>query len=108
MTYTQLYNAFEVLLWSLFALECVRRAVLRKSRPVPSVIAAAAFALFAVSDWIEISTGAWWRPWWLLVMKGTCILTVCGLVIEHVRHQRSKEPTADESPFAKEVMPSES
>lgn len=87
MTYTQYYNAFEVLLWGAFALECVRRMLLRKSRPVQSGIAAAAFFLFAVSDWIEIDTGAWWRPWWLLLIKAACVVTFCGLLIEHMKHQ---------------------
>lgn len=35
---------------------------------------AAAFLLFGISDFIETQTGAWWKPWWLLVMKGSCIL----------------------------------
>jgi hypothetical protein len=31
------------------------------------------FFLFGVSDYIEAHTGAWWKPWWLLVLKGCCI-----------------------------------
>ncbi|MBK8094200.1 MAG: hypothetical protein IPK32_20095 [Verrucomicrobiaceae bacterium] len=33
-----------------------------------------AFAVFGVSDVIESRTGAWWHPWWLLVMKAACVL----------------------------------
>lgn len=32
------------------------------------------FAVFGVSDLIEAQTGAWWDPWWLLVMKAACVL----------------------------------
>ncbi|MHC4132622.1 MAG: hypothetical protein ACYSSP_06740 [Planctomycetota bacterium] len=28
---------------------------------------------FGCSDFVEIRTGAWWRPWWLLVWKGGCL-----------------------------------
>lgn len=34
---------------------------------------ASAFLAFGLSDIIESQTGAWWRPWWLLVLKGGCI-----------------------------------
>lgn len=32
------------------------------------------FAVFGVSDVIESETGAWWHPWWLLVLKAACVL----------------------------------
>ncbi len=34
-----------------------------------------AFLAFGVSDLIESTTGAWWHPWWLLLLKATCIAT---------------------------------
>lgn len=37
---------------------------------------AIALFVFGASDVIEVFTGAWWRPWWLAVMK-----IVCGLII---------------------------
>jgi hypothetical protein len=42
-----------------------------------SLVVATALIVFGFSDIVEISTGAWWRPWWLLVWKGTCVVTVC-------------------------------
>lgn len=38
-------------------------------------IQAFVFAIYGLSDLIESYTGAWWQPWWLLVMKGACIIT---------------------------------
>jgi hypothetical protein len=32
-----------------------------------------AFLIFGISDLIEAQTGAWWRPWWLLVLKAACL-----------------------------------
>lgn len=34
-----------------------------------------AFLTFGISDLIESRTGAWWRPWPLLVMKVACVIT---------------------------------
>lgn len=39
---------------------------------------ASAFLLFGISDLIEAETGAWWRPLWLLAMKGGCLLVIAA------------------------------
>ena len=42
-------------------------------------ILSAAFFAFSVSDLIESQTGAWWRPFWLLILKAVCLgVFVCG------------------------------
>jgi succinate-acetate transporter protein len=37
------------------------------------LVLSGAFFVFSISDLIESQTGAWWRPFWLLLMKGACI-----------------------------------
>lgn len=37
------------------------------------MLTAVALLGFGLSDLVEIQTGAWWRPWWLLVWKAICI-----------------------------------
>ena len=70
------FNYIEIVLWSLFGF-----ALLLKSRSVSiqfkktTYISATAFFAFAVSDYIEIQTGAWWRPWPLFVLKAICVIT---------------------------------
>lgn len=34
---------------------------------------------FGLSDFVEMTTGAWWQPWWLLAWKAACI--VIGLIL---------------------------
>ncbi len=78
----QMYNYFEIVLWTtigvVVAIKCSKT-----SRQVKKLglAAACAFFVFAVSDYIEIHTGAWWDPWWLLAMKASCVgvfgLTYC-------------------------------
>lgn len=57
--------------WGVRANEQIRRSAL---------LMAVTFAAFGVSDLIESRSGAWWRPWWLLVWKGACLaaLACCG------------------------------
>lgn len=68
------YNAFEVILWgSIGAYLLVVRAraptVMRRNLTVSGI----SFFFFAASDVVEIQTGAWWSPWWLLVWKALCV-----------------------------------
>lgn len=76
---TQAFNQLEVVLWLViglyFAIRCLTSASVRRQ----SAVAAVAFLLFAGSDAVEVHTGAWWRPWWLLVWKGSCLLTLIGV-----------------------------
>ncbi len=37
------------------------------------------FIVFAVSDVIEVFTGAWWHPWWLLLVKVLCGVALLAL-----------------------------
>jgi hypothetical protein len=51
----------------------------RKANPAfqkLSRFASGVFILFGASDWVEAQTGAWWRPIWLLVWKGLCLITL--------------------------------
>ncbi|KZN39399.1 hypothetical protein N480_00790 [Pseudoalteromonas luteoviolacea S2607] len=46
-----------------------------------SLCASITLIAFGVSDIIEASTGAWWRPLSLLFFKAGCVLTLLGSYI---------------------------
>lgn len=55
--------------------------------------------VFGFSDWVESTTGAWWRPWWLFAWKAACVavlvgLTVAGSVIVRRRTAAVTSPTS--------------
>lgn len=79
-------NYVEALLWAtvalLFAASAMRRHGAVRKR---CVLAAVTFLLFGISDVVEVQTGAWWRPWWLLLWKAVCLLCLLGLLINHRR-----------------------
>ena len=89
LDFVTVFNGLEALLWSVLAVVIAVR--FRKSdaglRQLSS-ITAALLAAFAVSDVVEMQTGAWWRPVGLLVLKGACVagLTCCFVaMIRRVR-----------------------
>ena len=56
----------------------------------------AAFAAFGVSDLIEANTGAWWRPWWLLALKGLCLIAIAAGFRKYFQLTKER-PAADDS-----------
>lgn len=70
-------NLAEAVLWELvavfFAWRCFQAR--RSLRWVFGALAAT-FFVFGISDVIEARTGAWWRPSWLLFLKGACIISI--------------------------------
>jgi hypothetical protein len=47
--------------------------------------AAFGFVLFGISDLIEIGTGAWWRPGWLLLAKIACLSLLVACLLAYLR-----------------------
>ena len=95
MDTTAAYNYVEVGLWGVYAMILAIAAVRAAgARRRIALIASLGFAAFAVSDWIEAGTGAWWRPRWLLVLKGICIATFLACFIAW---RRLSKKSVDES-----------
>ena len=44
---------------------------------------AATLIAFGLSDVVETTTGAWWRPWWLFLWKAICVAVLLALLVEH-------------------------
>ena len=86
----QTANYIEAALWILIALVFLASAR-NQERRNRCLFAAIAFAMFGVSDIVEASTGAWWRPWWLLVWKALCIACMLGLLAGYVIRRRRQQ-----------------
>jgi len=71
------FNYIESILWFSIALAILFHLVKwGKSNCyfTVQVVSIIGFFCFGVSDIIEASTGAWWRPLWLLGLKCSCVL----------------------------------
>ena len=64
-------NAVEAAVWifiGLLLLAGAKKAAVNSSRK-DVVALSLLFVAFGISDVIEVYSGAWWRPWWLLIWK---------------------------------------
>ena len=55
---------------------------------LPALVAAVAFVLFGITDWIETQTGSWFRPTWLLVWNVGCVVALVACYVWHRREKR--------------------
>jgi hypothetical protein len=86
----------EAILWTAIGAAFFWQAIRAKEASARCWLACAAFLVFGISDLIEINTGAWWRPWWLFVMKAVCVLILTALYFNHRRSRRQSPPVAEE------------
>ncbi len=96
MNLAQFGNLIEAITWLGIAVAWLIRS--RKVAPNARLlqVLAASFALFGVSDLIEIQTGAWWRPAWLFVLKAGCVFVFAGCLWRYLRSKN--RPLNDTGP----------
>lgn len=84
----RIFNFVEAGLWTSIALALLvrSRGLEGKQRKVTS-IAAGAFFLFGISDVVEAYTGTWWKPLWLLLLKGSCILSFVVCLAYYIKNK---------------------
>lgn len=92
MTASEIYNWVEIFLWSIMGVGFLTYAIVKRSKADWFIwLLAPAFLLFALSDYIEIQTGAWWKPIWLLLLKVTCTAVFIMAAIRHYRKTKDSE-----------------
>jgi hypothetical protein len=89
-------NLIEAGLWLVIALILVGKALtVRGAIRRVLLVLAGAFVAFGISDVIESQTGAWWRPPWLLLLKGSCILVFLAGFRSYFRLAKGAPPEAE-------------
>lgn len=76
-------NSLEAALWLVVAGMLLVAGCRRAPRRQIYWLASATFVAFGFSDVVEVQTGAFWRPWWLLVWKLACIVLLILLWRKH-------------------------
>ena len=71
-----------VLLWKSRSFERVRS---------PAILAGVTFILFGVSDFIEIRTGSWFEPVWLLSWNVACVASLVSCLIWYWAIRRKQD-----------------
>lgn len=86
----QILNLAEGILWiSIACVFLVRLHRLQQNRDL-AITCSIAFALFGVSDLIEISTRAWYQPLPLFILKAVCVVSFITVYIIYRRRRSGK------------------
>ena len=92
-------NYIEAGLWIVVAAVFAVFAGLKTGRVrTRCLLAVPTFLLFGISDIVEVSTGAWWKPWWLLVWKAACIAAMLALLTDYLRNPTTNTKQDDDKP----------
>lgn len=84
-------NYWEAGFWGAIALGFAVAAIRRRGNLRRLLlIAALTLAAFGGSDLVEVRTGAWWRPWWLLAWKALCVAAMLWLYCAYQRTRVSR------------------
>lgn len=86
----EIANRIECGLWVAIGLVCSYAAGRMPQHTTKLMFLAVTLFAFGASDLVEAQTGAWWRPWWLLVWKGVCIVVGAALTVAILRARRAQ------------------
>jgi len=88
----EMCNYLEAALWATIGVAFLAAAAFRPiGERLRCFVIAAVFIAFGGSDVVEAQTGAWWRPWWLLVWKGVCLAILVMQLVLYVRGKRNPQ-----------------
>lgn len=91
------FNLVEAMLWGVIAVALLMAGRAQSgARRRRCRIGAGAFAIFAVTDIVEIFTGHWARPLGLLVVKVACVIVMGWLLWADTVERRSSDGTSAE------------
>ena len=80
-----IFNLLEGLLWLGISAGFASAICISRRNTDLKAVAALLFLMFGVSDFVEIHTGGWYKPWWLLAWKAS---NLAGFVIVYVLYRR--------------------
>lgn len=84
----KIFNFLEAGLWISIAAALLVYSIRSESKQRKmAYVAIAALFMFGISDIIEVYTGAWWKPPWLLLLKALCVLALVVCLISYVKNK---------------------
>jgi len=97
-------NWFEVFLWPFLVIATVIDYKMKTGTVSRTMwVVCGAFFVFGISDFIELKTGAWWRPLWLLLMKASCISVALFAVLKYFYQSRLRKSENTQNTSSKNV-----
>mgnify|MGYP001601553705 CR=1 FL=1 len=82
-----IFNLCEGTLWIGIAVGFAVVYYRKRQNPDLMLASGLLFLAFGISDYVEIETGGWYKPWWLLLWKASTLL---GFFIVHILFRRRR------------------
>ena len=83
-------NLIEGILWICIG-GCFGVSLVRSELRGAKSMAAFTFIVFGISDFVQIQSGAWWKPWWLLLWKAACVGMMFVLIVYYYKSRGRSE-----------------
>jgi hypothetical protein len=90
-------NHAEAALWCAIGIGFLIVAIAVPRNRSRCILLGVVFIAFGGSDVVEVQTGAWWRPWWLLGWKAACLLVMVQQLTQYRSASRRVTPPARSS-----------
>lgn len=70
------FNVCEGILWVAVAIGVLVVLWRKRQNPDLTILLAGLFATYGLSDWVEIGTGGWYKPWWMFTWKAANLVAL--------------------------------
>ena len=90
-----IFNLIEGFVWIAFSVG-FWVSLVRPGQRWAKGVAGVNFAAFGVSDFVEMQTGSWGRPWWLAAWKIACVGVMAVQVFLYTRRKRAEAAAGKE------------
>ena len=87
----KVFNLVEGVIWIAIGIALIWKSRSLERARSPAILAGVTFILFAVSDFIEIRTGSWYQPAWLLLWNVTCVASLVSCLIWYLALRRKQD-----------------
>ena len=88
---TQIFNLVEGLMWIGIGVVLLWKSRSCERARSPTILAGVTFILFGVSDFIEIRTGSWYQPVWLLIWNVACVASLVSCLVWYLALRRRQD-----------------
>ena len=89
MDFEKTFNLIEMFIWLIVGIAFFASRF-RQSNHYKKLtfLLAVTYIAFGLSDGVEVNTGAWWQPWWLLLWKIQCVIIFAISLTYYLRTER--------------------
>ena len=88
------FNLCEGLLWIGMAIGFSVVFIFKRRDPYLMLSTGLLFLAFGISDFVEIETGGWYKPWWLLLWKASCLVGFASVYTLFRKRRRASKATS--------------